>query len=68
MAEKRKRPPIKRAPRRIDDRTDGPNPAVDERGRVHGASGPAGRNRIDQVVQRRAPRVAEQRKFGYSGA
>jgi hypothetical protein len=34
---------------------------------VHGASGLAARNRIDQVVQRRAPRVAEQRKFGYSG-
>jgi hypothetical protein len=34
---------------------------------VHGASGLTGRNRIDQVVQRQARRVAEQRKFGYSG-
>src|SRR5271165_6716544 len=62
-------PPIRcrYAPRRIDDRSDGPQPAVDERGRVHGAPGLAGRNWIDQVVEPSADALAEQSKSGYSG-
>jgi hypothetical protein len=49
-------PPIRcrHAPRRIDDRSDGPQPAVDERGRVRGDPGLAGRNWIDRVVEQRA--------------
>ncbi len=44
-------PPIRcrHAPRRIDDRSDGPQPAVDERGRVHDAPEVAGWAWIDRV-------------------
>ena len=42
-------------------------PAVDERGRLHGASGLAARRRIGPAASRAARRIAQQRKFGYPG-
>src|SRR5271165_4275249 len=62
-------PPIRcrHAPRRIDDRSDGPQRGVDERGRVLGAPGLEGRKWIDQVVEWGADAIAEQRNSGYNG-
>jgi hypothetical protein len=46
-------------------RSDGPQPAVDERGRLHGASGLAAKEWINRAAHQRARRIAQQRKFGY---
>lgn len=54
------------APRRIDDRSDGPNPTVDERVRVHGAPGLRLPARIDPGDRQRARRVADRRRIGYN--
>jgi hypothetical protein len=56
--------PCRHAPRRLDDGFDGPEGAVDERGRLHGASELEGWKWIDRAVHPQAWRIAEQRKSG----